>query len=61
MTGATSLKTGMRVEGGETREDYDTGRIIAVDRDQVTVAWDSGVETTQHASLIRPRGERVPN
>ncbi|MFN7305716.1 MAG: hypothetical protein ACK5TQ_03945 [Acetobacteraceae bacterium] len=43
-----------RVEGGDTEEDYDTGRVVAVDGDQVTVAWDTGTRTTQHFSLLRP-------
>ena len=51
---ATVLAIGARVEGGDTEEDYDTGRVVAVDGDQVTVAWQSGTRTTQHFSLLRP-------
>jgi hypothetical protein len=53
------LRIDQRVEGGETAADYDAGRVTAIDGDQVTVAWDSGVETIQHASLIRPEGSRA--
>lgn len=44
-----------RVEGGERgTEDHDTGRVTAVHVDgQVTVAWDSQVQTTQSAELLR--------
>lgn len=47
-----------RVEGG-TRgtDDWDTGRVSGVNGDRVTVAWDSLVETTQHADLLRREGE----
>ena len=51
-----ALAVGDRVEGGNNAEDYDTGRVIAVDGDQVTVAWDSGVRTTNPASTLRPEG-----
>jgi len=45
---------GDRVDGGEAdSEDYDTGRVVEVDGDQVTVAWDSEVITTQPAKLLR--------
>lgn len=47
---------GDRVEGGKG-EDYDTGTIHSIDEDQVTVSWDSGVRTTQPASIIRLLGE----
>lgn len=46
-----------RVEGGENAEDYGTGRVLEIDGDMVTVAWDSGVSTSQHHSLLRPQGE----
>lgn len=48
-----SLLDGERVEGGDTAEDYDTGTVVEVDGVMVTVAWDSGVRTTQRASLLR--------
>lgn len=51
MAKATELKVGQRVEGG-CGEDHDTGRVQAIDGDQVTVAWDSGVVTTQAAELL---------
>ena len=44
---------GARVEAGDTEEDHDTGRVVAIEGDQVTVAWDSGTRTTQHFSLLR--------
>lgn len=47
-----------RVEGGEIAADYDTGRVLDIEGEQVTVAWDSGVRTTQPMSLLRPEGER---
>lgn len=43
---------GDRVEGGES-DDHDTGRVIGVAGDQVAVAWDSGVRTVQHESVLR--------
>lgn len=49
----SEIKIDMRVEGGDTAEDYDTGRVIGIDGDQVTVAWDSLVTTTQPAELLR--------
>lgn len=48
-----ALLVGERVEGGDTAEDYDTGLVVEVDGVMVTVAWDSGVRTTQRASLLR--------
>jgi len=33
-------------------EDYDTGRVVAVDGDQVEVAWSNGTRTIQSASLL---------
>lgn len=48
---------GERVEGGETPEDYDTGVVVGIGS-LVTVAWDSGVTTTQEASVLRPEGSR---
>lgn len=46
---------GDRVEGGEPgTEDHDTGRVVEVAGDQVTVAWDGSLETTtQRASALR--------
>ena len=36
------VSIGSRVEGGlPGTEDHDTGTIVAIDGDQVTVAWDS--------------------
>ena len=51
------VTVGERVEGGETPDDYDTGVVVGVDG-LVTVAWDSGVTTTQTASVLRPEGSR---
>jgi hypothetical protein len=35
-------------------EDYDEGRIVDVAGDTVEVAWDSGVKTRQHVSVLSP-------
>ena len=43
---------GVRVAAGDTDDDHDTGRVVARDGDQVTVAWDNGTRTTQHFSLL---------
>lgn len=48
-----ALRVDDRVCGGQTAEDYDTGTVLAIDGDAVTVSWDSGVRTTQPASLLR--------
>jgi hypothetical protein len=48
------LKIDDRVQGGQIPDDYDTGRVVAIDGEQVTVAWDSLVETTQPAELLSP-------
>ena len=53
-TASEQFKVGDLVEGGQG-DDYDTGRIDEVDGDQITVSWDSGVVTTQSATLIRAR------
>lgn len=42
---------GLRVEAGEG-DDYDQGTIVAIDGDQITVAWDTLVRTTQSARLL---------
>jgi len=47
-----------RVEGGEIPADYDTGTVVEVDGDEVTVAWDSGVTTTQGSAVLRVEGVR---
>lgn len=50
---ALCWEVGDRVEGGEG-DDHDTGRVAVVRADgQVTVAWDSCIETTQPGSLLR--------
>lgn len=46
------------VEAGETLEDYDTGTVVDVDGDDITVAWASGTRTTQAGALLRPAGTR---
>lgn len=48
------LTVGNHVEGGETDEDYDTGTVVAVDGDMVTVAWSNGERTTTESSALRP-------
>lgn len=51
------IKVGDKVAAGkEGTEDYDTGTVVAVDGDQVTVAWTAGVRTTQSADLLRVIG-----
>jgi len=62
----TQFNVGDRVEGGKYgTEDYDTGRVVAVDVDTVTVGWDTGVQTTVSADgpyhevcheTLRPEG-----
>jgi hypothetical protein len=48
-----TIKTGDKVEAGKTEQDHDTGRVVEVDGDRVTVAWDGSLETTtQDASLL---------
>lgn len=49
-----ALKINDRVCGGNPgTEDYDVGRVAAIVNDQVTVAWNSLVQTTQPAELLR--------
>lgn len=43
----------IQVEGGDTPEDRDTGYLVNIVGDQATVAWSSGVRTTQHISMLR--------
>lgn len=53
----TTWKTGDRVEGGATPEDHDTGRVVRVDGDLVTVAWSGSNETTtQRGDALRAEG-----
>jgi hypothetical protein len=51
-TTSSEFEVGDRVEGGEG-DDHDTGRVIEIDGDEITVAWDSGVRTTQPADLLK--------
>lgn len=54
MMNVADIEIGMQVEGGRTDDDYDHGTVIAVEGDQVTVAWEqSQVKTTQAAKLLR--------
>lgn len=50
----------MTVEGGQYgTDDYDTGKVIAVDGDQFWVGWDTGVQTLVLAGgpeAVRPEG-----
>lgn len=46
-----TFAVGDKVEAGEG-EDHDTGTVIEVDGDQVTVAWDSGQRTTQPVDAL---------
>lgn len=44
---------GDRVEAGRPgTEDHDTGRVVAVEGDMVTVAWDSEQITTQPSAAL---------
>ena len=53
----TQFNVGDRVEGGKYgTEDYDTGRVVAIDGDVVTIAWDTLVQTTAPADALRPEG-----
>lgn len=49
-------RVGALVEGGDNADDYDTGRVVHVAGDEITVSWDSGVRTTQPSSILRPKG-----
>ncbi len=54
-----TIQISTRIEGGNTHDDYDTGRVTEIEGDEVTVAWDSGVSSTQHADVLRPEGTLV--
>jgi hypothetical protein len=54
----STMTIGSRVEGGDIVDDYDTGTVVAISGDQLEVAWDSGVRTTQPAAILRSEGER---
>jgi hypothetical protein len=45
-----------RVEGGETADDYDTGRVDAIqiigDKAMASIAWDSGVRTRDSIDVL---------
>ena len=47
-----NLSIGDRIEVG-IGDDYDVGIIVDIDGDRVTVAWESGVRTTQPAAVLR--------
>lgn len=52
---AVVFEVGQRVQGGAAgSDDHDAGVVSDVDGEQVTVAWDSGVRTTQRAEVLRP-------
>lgn len=51
MANATLVTVGQRISGGRG-DDADAGRIDAIDGSAVTVAWDSGVVTTQALDAI---------
>lgn len=54
---AHKWQIGDRVEGGDTAEDYDTGRVVAIDGEWVEVAWGGSRErTTQLGSSLRAEG-----
>lgn len=46
---------GQRVQAGTTDEDHDTGKVVAIVGNRVTVAWDSGTTTTQDASVLKDK------
>lgn len=46
------VKVDDTVSGGTTDEDYETGRVLNVEGNQVTVQWHSGETTTQDASVL---------
>jgi hypothetical protein len=45
--------TEAETEDGEMVPATQTGRVLDVDGDMVTVAWDDGARTTQHFSVLR--------
>ena len=48
------IKYDAKVEGGRPySEDFDQGKIIGFDGDQVEVAWQSLISTVQPASMLR--------
>jgi len=48
------ITIGQRVEAGrEGTEDYDSGKVIDIDGDTLTVAWDSGVRTQIDVAEVR--------
>ncbi len=49
----TEVHVGGRVEAGEG-DDHDTGRVESIEGDTAFVAWDSGVKTPAHISLLSP-------
>ena len=53
MANVNEINVGDKVEGGTVgTEDYDTGRVVSVNGDQIEVAWGSGARTTQSAELL---------
>ena len=53
------MKVGQRITAGNG-DDRDSGIVDAIDGDQVTVRWDSGVVTTQRAAALeRRRGDKT--
>lgn len=49
-----SYKVGDYVQGGETDEDRDVGRVLAVDGKTLTIAWSSGVRTQATTDSVEP-------
>ena len=48
------ITIGQRIEAGrEGTEDYDSGKVIDIDGDTLTVAWDSGVRTKIDVAEVR--------
>jgi hypothetical protein len=58
MNTTTKLTEGDRIEAGKG-EDRETGNVLAVDGDMVTVGWDSGVRTTQTVAELEALGLEV--
>lgn len=53
MANVADINVGDRVEAGRKgTEDYDMGRVVGIDGDQVEVAWSNGTRTTQPAELL---------
>lgn len=50
------IYVGARVEAGNG-DDYDTGSVVAFERDMAIVSWDSGVRTPAPFGILRRLGQ----